>query len=96
MKLGICQVLTTSDKTQNILNAEKKIKGLINQDVNIILLPECFNCPYGIEFFADYSEEFNINNSESITFKFFNTFCMIFSSFIFSPSCQIELKILSM
>ena len=72
MKLGICQVLTTSDKTQNILNAEKKIKGLINQDVNIILLPECFNCPYGIEFFADYSEEFNINNSESITFKFFN------------------------
>ena len=51
---------------------QRKIKTLANQNVNVILLPECFNCPYGIEFFADYSEEFNKDNPESITFTFFN------------------------
>ena len=71
MKLGICQILTTDNKDKNINQAEDKIIELIKLNANIILLPECFNCPYGINYFEKYSEEFNLSNSNSITFKFF-------------------------
>ena len=72
MKLGICQILTTESKINNINEADKMINDFICQKVDIILLPECFNCPYGINYFEKYSEEFNLNNSKSITFKFFD------------------------
>jgi len=72
MKIGICQIITTDNKIENLKEAKNKINILLNQGANIILLPECFNSPYGIEFFADYSEEFNLNDHKNITFKFFN------------------------
>ena len=71
MKIGICQIITTDNKIDNLIKAKNQINILLNQGANIILLPECFNSPYGIDYFEKYGEEFNFDNPKSITFKFF-------------------------
>jgi omega-amidase len=48
------------DKLVNL----KKVRFLIDSNykssVNFIILPECFNCPYGTVYFKDYAEELAI------------------------------------
>ena len=58
MKLGICQIKVTSNKENNLLEAENMIEHLVKNNVNLIILPECFNSPYGINYFREYSQNF--------------------------------------
>jgi predicted amidohydrolase len=65
----IIQNKPTKSKTFNLL----KIKTLITENkisnINFIILPECFNCPYGIEYFKEYAEELVISeNNPTISF----------------------------
>jgi len=42
------------DKETNITNAFKQVEHI---ECDILVLPECFNSPYGIEYFETYAEE---------------------------------------
>ncbi|KAI9660155.1 MAG: hypothetical protein M1821_001507 [Bathelium mastoideum] len=46
-----------SDKTANLNRARSKVLEATRQGANIVVLPECFNSPYGTSFFPKYCEE---------------------------------------
>jgi omega-amidase len=62
--IGICQIKVSSNKQENFTKIKAVIRKLAYSPSKIIILPECWNCPYGIEYFKDYAED--INNSGSI------------------------------
>jgi omega-amidase len=47
-----------ADKTANLANASKHIAAAA-QEAKMVVLPECFNCPYGGKYFPEYAEELN-------------------------------------
>jgi hypothetical protein len=55
---------TSSDKGKNIQHALKTIKSTIKptpqgqQNTQIVVLPECWNSPYGVQYFDTYAEDF--------------------------------------
>lgn len=55
-KFAGCQVLVSDNKTANIENAKKVIDEAAKNGANIIVLPECFDCPYSTACFPTYAE----------------------------------------
>ncbi|MDQ0889805.1 omega-amidase [Paenibacillus sp. V4I9] len=55
-KIGICQLRVSSDKPQNIINAEAYVKKASQAGCHLVILPEMFNCPYQTELFPKYAE----------------------------------------
>ena len=47
---------TGSDKAKNLDNARSKVLSAAKQGANVIVLPECFNSPYGCDYFPSYAE----------------------------------------
>jgi omega-amidase len=47
---------TGADKPHNLSHARSKVLEASQAGANIIVLPECFNSPYGCQFFAGYAE----------------------------------------
>ena len=82
MKIAIVQNMPGFNKTQNL----QEIRNLIpKEEFNILVLPECFNSPYGTQYFKEYAE--NISKLEGETIKFlhelsieYNTCCIIAGS----------------
>ena len=78
MKIAIVQNMPGFNKTQNL----QELKNLIpKEEFNILVLPECFNSPYGTQYFKEYAE--NISKLEGETIKFlhelsieYNTSCV--------------------
>lgn len=56
VKLALIQLASGPDKTQNLQNAWDKAVQAAKKGANIIVLPECFNSPYGCDFFPKYAE----------------------------------------
>lgn len=69
MKLGIYQIETQHNKIENLNKTREAISMLADKGSNMVLLPECFNSPYGIEYFKEYSEVLDKGN---ISFDFFS------------------------
>lgn len=44
------------DKATNLAAAAKAVTAAASEGAEIIILPECFNSPYGVAFFSQYSE----------------------------------------
>jgi len=57
IKLGVCQVHVTSDKSANLSNAVRAIGDAVKQGAGLVVLPEMFVCPYSTSLFAQYSEK---------------------------------------
>lgn len=55
-KLGLVQLATCSNKAKNLRNAAAKVKEAAQANAQVIVLPECFNSPYGTQYFQEYSE----------------------------------------
>lgn len=45
-----------SDKEKNLAHARDKILEAAKAGANVIVLPECFNSPYGCQYFPEYAE----------------------------------------
>jgi predicted amidohydrolase len=45
-----------ADKAKNLTHARDKVLEAASAGANIIVLPECFNSPYGCDFFPSYAE----------------------------------------
>lgn len=55
--LSLIQLHSTSDKEENVNHAIEQIRETVKEHKpRLIALPECFNAPYGEEFFNDYAE----------------------------------------
>ena len=46
----------TSQKHKNLEHASKMVRKAAEHGANVVVLPECFNSPYGTQYFKEYSE----------------------------------------
>ncbi|KAJ3287332.1 hypothetical protein HDU79_005807 [Rhizoclosmatium sp. JEL0117] len=56
MRLALIQLAVTASKETNLANARKKVLEAASKGASIVVLPECFNSPYGTSFFPKYAE----------------------------------------
>ncbi|OLY78147.1 Omega-amidase NIT2 [Smittium mucronatum] len=62
LRMALIQLKVGSNKVLNISNARSMVLKASKEGANVVVLPECFNTPYGTAYFNDYAEE--INSSE--------------------------------
>jgi len=55
--LACCQLAVVSDKQTNLANAREIVSSAVSEGADVVVLPECFNCPYSNDCFRAYSEE---------------------------------------
>lgn len=56
LKLALCQMQVVDNKQQNIKKALEMIKVSSKEDIQLLILPEMFNCPYENSKFEEYAE----------------------------------------
>ncbi|KAG8526826.1 uncharacterized protein KY384_008255 [Bacidia gigantensis] len=56
IKLAIVQLAVGKDKSYNLSHARSKVLEASQAGANLIVLPECFNSPYGCQYFPEYAE----------------------------------------
>uniref|UniRef100_A0A7S1KUP4 CN hydrolase domain-containing protein n=1 Tax=Percolomonas cosmopolitus TaxID=63605 RepID=A0A7S1KUP4_9EUKA len=63
-KIALCQLSVTSNKSQNIQHAISAIQSATQapHSADLVVLPECFNSPYGTKYFPEYAEPFSDSN----------------------------------
>ena len=55
-KFAACQVAVGADKDANLASAAAAVAEAASNGAKMVALPECFNCPYGNDYFPDYAE----------------------------------------
>ncbi|KAK2609288.1 Omega-amidase nit3 [Conoideocrella luteorostrata] len=63
VKLACIQLASGPDKAANLKHAASQVRQAASNGSNIIILPECFNSPYGCQFFPDYAETLSLPSS---------------------------------
>jgi len=63
LKVALIQLLVSANKSNNILLACSKVKLAAERGAKLICLPECFNCPYGVKYFSEYSENIPVGKT---------------------------------
>ncbi|KAJ3352052.1 Carbon-nitrogen hydrolase [Allomyces javanicus] len=56
-RIALIQLAVSSNKTANLTRARSSILAAAQQGANVVVLPECFNSPYGTQHFAAYAED---------------------------------------
>ncbi|KAK3359166.1 putative nitrilase [Lasiosphaeria hispida] len=56
VKLACVQLAAGADKAANLVHAADKVREAATSGARIVVLPECFNSPYGCDFFPSYAE----------------------------------------
>ncbi|KAL2140340.1 hypothetical protein VTI28DRAFT_3953 [Corynascus sepedonium] len=56
VKLACVQLATGPDKAANLARAAAKVREAAATGAKIVVLPECFNSPYGCDHFPSYAE----------------------------------------
>ncbi|XP_046893060.1 omega-amidase NIT2 [Hypomesus transpacificus] len=56
-RLAVVQLHVTKVKADNLTKARRLIKEAASQGAKVVVLPECFNSPYGTGFFPEYAEK---------------------------------------
>ncbi|KAH7412658.1 carbon-nitrogen hydrolase [Cadophora sp. MPI-SDFR-AT-0126] len=56
VKLALVQLASGADKNHNLAHAREKVLSAASKGAQIIVLPECFNSPYGCDYFPSYAE----------------------------------------
>ncbi|KAF2668851.1 carbon-nitrogen hydrolase [Microthyrium microscopicum] len=57
VRLALVQLACTADKAHNLSHARAKVLEAVNEHkARIVVLPECFNSPYGTKYFGSYAE----------------------------------------
>ncbi|KAK5629130.1 hypothetical protein RRF57_004845 [Xylaria bambusicola] len=56
LKLSCIQLASGADKAANLLHAREKVLEAAKAGANLVVLPECFNSPYGCDYFPSYAE----------------------------------------
>lgn len=56
LKLALVQLASGADKTHNLAHARTKVLEAAKLGAKLVVLPECFNSPYGTKYFDTYAE----------------------------------------
>ena len=56
VRLALIQLATGASKVQNLASARSRVLEASRAGARIIVLPECFNSPYGTQYFPKYAE----------------------------------------
>ncbi|KAK5987522.1 Hydrolase C26A3.11 [Cladobotryum mycophilum] len=56
VKLACVQLASGTDKEANLRHAAEQVASAAKRGSNIVVLPECFNSPYGTDYFPEYAE----------------------------------------
>ncbi|PGH12858.1 hypothetical protein AJ80_06567 [Polytolypa hystricis UAMH7299] len=56
LKLALVQLASGADKAVNLSHARSKVLEAAKAGASLIVLPECFNSPYGTQYFPKYAE----------------------------------------
>ena len=56
VRIALCQMNVVDNKEENLRKASSMISQSIEKNVDFIVLPEMFNCPYSNDKFLEYSE----------------------------------------
>lgn len=56
LRLALVQMHVTANKTNNLSRAGNLVREAASGGAHMVLLPECFNSPYGTQYFAEYAE----------------------------------------
>ncbi|KAG8136734.1 putative Omega-amidase NIT2 isoform 2 protein [Naja naja] len=56
-RLALIQLHVSAVKTDNLNRACRLVRTAAGQGAKIVILPECFNCPYGTKYFPEYAEK---------------------------------------
>ncbi|KAL1873821.1 hypothetical protein VTK73DRAFT_736 [Phialemonium thermophilum] len=57
VKLACIQLASGPDKAANLAHAREKVLEAAKTGAKIVVLPECFNSPYGCDYFPSYAEQ---------------------------------------
>lgn len=56
LKMALIQLASGADKAANLEHAASQVAKAAASGSKLVVLPECFNSPYGTNFFPDYAE----------------------------------------
>jgi len=56
LRVAVCQLRPSANKTANLEAASDAIRRVVKDGAKLVCLPECFNCPYGNQYFAEHAE----------------------------------------
>lgn len=56
-RLAVVQLQVSSVKADNLSRVRRLVKEAAGQGSKVVLLPECFNSPYGTSYFSTYAEK---------------------------------------
>ncbi|KAL7622805.1 Omega-amidase nit3 [Parahypoxylon ruwenzoriense] len=56
LKLALIQLASGTDKAANLAHAREKVIEAAGGGAKLVVLPECFNSPYGCDYFPSYAE----------------------------------------
>ncbi|KAI4131905.1 MAG: hypothetical protein LQ338_000987 [Usnochroma carphineum] len=56
LKLALVQLAMGPDKSANLSRARTRVLEAAQKGASLIILPECFNSPYGCQYFPKYAE----------------------------------------
>lgn len=63
VKLACVQIAAGADKAANLARAAARVAEAARAGSNIVVLPECFNSPYGCSYFPEYAEQLRPSSS---------------------------------
>tara|TARA_E500000178_G_C17032579_1_gene761359 strand:+ start:2885 stop:3700 length:816 start_codon:yes stop_codon:yes gene_type:complete len=85
-KISVCQFKITDKKEENILKAKEYLVRAYDKESKIIVLPECFVCPYDINSFTEYSEKISFDINSPATLMLRDTSLELKDAYIFGGS----------
>ncbi|MEQ2297782.1 Carbon-nitrogen hydrolase [Ameca splendens] len=66
-RLAVVQLRVSSVKADNLSRVRRLVKEAAGQGGKVVLLPECFNSPYGTSFFSTYAEKIPGESTQALS-----------------------------